>query len=50
VSGISPDDKSAQVLKFELLRPDPDAVRLDAKQLSTVASAGGPLPNGLGGD
>ena len=37
VSGISPADKSAQVLKFELVRPDPDAVRLDAKQLSTVA-------------
>ena len=50
ISGISPDDKSAQVLKFELVRPDPDAVTLDAKQLSTVISAPGSLPNGLGGD
>ena len=41
VSGISPADKSVQVLKFELVRPDPDAVRLDAKQLSTVVSAAG---------
>jgi FtsP/CotA-like multicopper oxidase with cupredoxin domain len=50
VSGISPADKSVQVLKFELVRPDPDAVRLDARQLSTILSAGGEEPNALGGD
>jgi hypothetical protein len=50
VSGISPADKTAQVLKFELVRPDPDAVRLDAKQLSTVLSGGGSQPSTLGGD
>ena len=50
VSGISPDDKSAQVLKFGLLRPDPDAGRLDPKHLSTVVSAAGSQPTGLGGD
>jgi FtsP/CotA-like multicopper oxidase with cupredoxin domain len=49
VSGISPQDKSVQVLKFELVRPDPDTARLDAKQLSTVAT-GGSLPVALGGD
>ena len=50
VSGISPADKSVQVLKFELVRPDPDAVRLDAQQLSTVVSSAGSQPNALGGD
>jgi hypothetical protein len=50
VSGISPQDKSVQVLKFELVRPDPGAVRLDARQLSTVVSATGSLPVALGGD
>jgi FtsP/CotA-like multicopper oxidase with cupredoxin domain len=49
VSGIS-SDKSAQVLKFELFRPGPDAVGLDARQLSTVLSAQGTQPNALGGD
>jgi hypothetical protein len=50
VSGISPADKSVQVLKFELVRPDPDAVKLDARQLSTILSTGGAQPNVLGGD
>ena len=50
VSGVSPADKSAQVLKFELVRPDADAVTLDARQLSTVLSAAGAQPNALGGD
>jgi hypothetical protein len=50
VSGVSPADKSMQVLKFELIRPDPDAVTLDARQLSTVLSAAGAQPNALGGD
>ena len=50
VSGISPADKSVQVLKFELVRPDPDAVRLDARQLSTVVSAAGTFALVLGGD
>jgi FtsP/CotA-like multicopper oxidase with cupredoxin domain len=50
VSGISPADNSVQVLKFELVRPDPDAVTLDARQLSTVLSAPGAQPNVLGGD
>jgi len=38
------------VLKFELVRPDPDAVRLDARQLSTVVSAAGTSALVLGGD
>jgi FtsP/CotA-like multicopper oxidase with cupredoxin domain len=50
VSGVSSPDQSAQVLKFELVRPDPDAVNLEARQLSTVLSAAGAQPNALGGD
>ena len=50
VSGISPADKSVQVLKFELVRPDPDAVRLDARQLGTAVSAAGTSALALGGD
>ena len=50
VSGVSAEDKTAQVLKFELVRPDPDAVTLNARQLSSVLSAGGAQPNALGGD
>ena len=50
VSGFSAQDKSAQVLKFELVRSNPDAVRLDAKQLSSVVSGPGSTPVALGGD
>ncbi len=50
VSGISPVGNGAQVLKFELVRADPDATRLDARQLSTVVSGAGSAPNALGGD
>jgi hypothetical protein len=50
VSGISPADKSVQVLKFELVRADPDAVKLDARQLNALLSAGGAQPPALGGD
>ena len=50
VSGLSAEGKSVQVLKFELVKPDPDAVRLDAKQLITVLSAGGTEPHAIGGD
>jgi hypothetical protein len=50
VSGVSPADKSAQVLKFELVRPDAETVTLDARQLSTVLAAPGAQPNALGGD
>jgi hypothetical protein len=49
VSGVSPD-KTVQVLKFELVRPDPDAARLEPKQLGRVLSGKGSLPNVLGGD
>jgi FtsP/CotA-like multicopper oxidase with cupredoxin domain len=50
VSGVSPTHKSVQVLKFELVRADPNATRLDARQLSTILSASGSQPNVLGGD
>jgi len=50
VSGIAADDKTAQIRKYEFIRLDQDAKRLQAKQLSTVVSAGGSQPARLGGD
>ncbi len=50
VSGIAADDKTAQIRKYEFIRLDQDAKKLQAKQLSTVVSAGGSQPARLGGD
>jgi len=50
VSGVSSKDRAVQVLKFQLARPNPDAVMLQAKQLGIVVSAAGSLPDVLGGD
>ena len=50
VSGVSAKDKTAQVRKYELVRPSPQATNMLVKQLSTVASAPGSQPNVLGGD
>ena len=50
VSGVSPQDKTAKVLKFQLVRPTPDAATLQPVQLSEVASVAGSLPAALGGD
>jgi hypothetical protein len=50
VSGISPRDKQVQVLKYDLVRPDKKAARLQAVRLSTVSSTAGSAPPGLGGD
>jgi hypothetical protein len=50
VSGISSQDNTAQVLKYQLVRPNADAAMLQAVQLRKVVSAAGSLPDGLGGD
>ncbi len=50
VSGVSPQDKTVQVLKYQLVRPSPDAVMLQAVQLGKVVSAAGSPPDVLGGD
>ena len=50
VSGIAPEDKTAQIRKFEFIRLDQDATTLQARQLSTVGSAQGSQPARLGGD
>jgi FtsP/CotA-like multicopper oxidase with cupredoxin domain len=50
VSGVSPQDKTVQVLKYQFVRPTPDAVMLQAKQLGQVVSAAGSAPDVLGGD
>ena len=50
VSGVSAKDKTAQVVKYELVRPSPQATNMVVKQLGTVVSAAGSVPNVLGGD
>ncbi|MGD0532965.1 MAG: hypothetical protein ABSA62_12040, partial [Methyloceanibacter sp.] len=50
VSGVSSQDKTAQVRKYQLVRPNPDAVTLQAVSIAKVVSAAGSLPNVLGGD
>ena len=50
VSGVSPQDKTVQVRKYQLVRPSADADMLDAKPLGEVVSAAGSQPNVLGGD
>ena len=49
VSGVSPQDKTVQVLKYQLVRPNADAVTLEAVPLGKVASAAGSVPDALGG-
>ena len=49
VSGVAEGDNAAQVLKFQLVRPSPDAPMLDAKQIGQFASEGS-VPSVLGGD
>jgi hypothetical protein len=50
VSGVSAKDKTAQVRKYEQVRPSPQATNMVVKQLGTVVSAAGSQPNVLGGD
>jgi hypothetical protein len=50
VSGVSPQDQTVQVRKYQLVRPSADADMLDAKQIGQVVSAAGSLPDVLGGD
>jgi FtsP/CotA-like multicopper oxidase with cupredoxin domain len=50
VSGVSPEDKTAQVRKYELVRPSPQATNMSVKQIGKVTTAAGSQPNVLGGD
>jgi hypothetical protein len=50
VSGVSAKDKTAQVAKYQLVRPSPQATNMLVKPLGTVVSAPGAQPNVLGGD
>jgi len=50
VSGVSPQDGTVQVLKYQLVRTKADAVTLQAVPLGKIASAAGALPYVLGGD
>ena len=49
VSGVS-DRGTAQVVKYNLVRPNPDAVMLEAKKLAEIVAADGTEPFALGGD
>jgi FtsP/CotA-like multicopper oxidase with cupredoxin domain len=49
VSGVV-DGKTAQIVKYSLVRPGPDAATLEAKKLGEVVSADGTEPFALGGD
>ena len=50
VGGVSTLDKTARVIKYQLVRPDDRATMLDARKLSEVTSVAGSAPLGLGGD
>jgi FtsP/CotA-like multicopper oxidase with cupredoxin domain len=50
VGGVSTSDKTARVVKYQLVRPDDRATMLDARKLSEVTSVAGSAPLGLGGD
>jgi hypothetical protein len=50
VSGVLARDKTAQVVKYQLVRPSPRATNMLVKKLGTVVSAAGSQPNVLGGD
>jgi hypothetical protein len=47
VSGVSAKDKTAQVAKYQLVRPSPQATNMLVKPLGTVVSAAGVQPNVL---
>jgi FtsP/CotA-like multicopper oxidase with cupredoxin domain len=49
VSGVT-QDNSAEIRKYNLFRPSSDAHMLAARQISTVVSGAGAVPNELGGD
>ena len=50
VSGVSARDKTAQVAKYQLVRPSPQATNMLVKKIGTVVSKAGSVPNVLGGD
>ena len=50
VSGVSAQDKTAKVLKYDLVRPNKKTTDLKAVQVSAVASTKSSAPHALGGD
>ena len=50
VSGVSAKDNAAQVVKYQLYRPSPQATNMLVKPLGTIIAAPGSQPNVLGGD
>jgi hypothetical protein len=50
VSGISTEDNTVEVLKYQLVRPTGDASALEAESVGKLSSMEGTLPSALGGD
>jgi len=50
VSGVSTQDDTAKVLKYDLVPPDKNSNGLHAVQLGEISSAAGSVPFALGGD
>ena len=50
VSGFSQGANATQVLKYQFVRPTPQATMLDAKQIAQVVSGPGTTPGVVGGD
>jgi hypothetical protein len=50
VGGVSAKDHTAQVMKYQLYRPSPQATNMLVKPLGTVVSAPGVQPDVVGGD
>ena len=50
VSGVSPQDRTVEVRKYQLVRTNADAVALAGRAPGKIASAAGSVPYVLGGD
>jgi FtsP/CotA-like multicopper oxidase with cupredoxin domain len=50
LSGTSQTDRAVRVMKYQLVRPSPDATTLVARQINEVGAIAGAFPGVLGGD
>jgi FtsP/CotA-like multicopper oxidase with cupredoxin domain len=50
LSGTSQTDRAVRVLKYQLIKPSPDATTLVARQINEVGAIAGAFPGVLGGD
>jgi hypothetical protein len=50
LSGTSQTDRAVRVVKYQLMKPSPDATTLVARQINEVGAIAGAFPGVLGGD